>query len=81
MILNCYINCTVICTTHDECLLSRMKLKVFKGAVFENNARVAELSVSTYLSRWADRRSEIGAVRNLVPYGSSVWIAKLKDTS
>ena len=47
---------------------------VYKGSVFENNVRVAKMSVSTYLPRWTDSNSEIGFVGKQVPYGSSVWI-------
>ena len=44
--------------THVEYLLIRMNLEI----LIENNVQVAELSVSTYLSRWTDSRSEIGSV-------------------
>ena len=47
---------------------------VYKGSAFENNVRVAKLSVSTYLPRWTDSNSEIGFVGKQVPYGSSVWL-------
>ena len=39
-----------------------MKQYVFKGYVFENNVRVAQLSVSTYLSWWIDNFSEIDSL-------------------
>ena len=52
-----------------ECMLISMKLEEFKGFVFENNFRVAKLSVSTYRSRWTDSRSEIGSIRKR----DSVW--------
>ena len=50
------------------------------GILTENNVRVAELSASTYLSRWTDSRSEIGTIRKRIPYGSSVRIAELQDS-
>ena len=48
------------------------------GILIDNNVRVAELNISTYLSRRADSRSEIGSVCKRVPYGSSIQIAELK---
>ena len=61
----------VICTTHLECFVLRMKLYVFKLK--------AELSISIYASRWTDSHSKIGTVRKWVPKGVSVPIAELKD--
>ena len=49
--------------------------------LIENNVWVAELCVSTYLSRWMDSRSEIGSIQKRGPYRSSIHIAELKDSS
>ena len=45
----------------------------------ENNARVAELSTSTYLSKWTDSRSEIRSVKIISGYDQEIPQSQTAD--